>query len=165
MLSILLNGCGIGVGVGAGTSGRCGVDFTTATGGDVTGAGVALGSGDTTILTAFASGGGVGVELLMLGVGAALKGGAADVVKAPVTAGDFGTASTLLPALSLTQSSISGSKRSRSFARACSRSTAICVLTRPLSVDRFLLKLRISSAVSRLYMPCTIAGTRTVHNV
>jgi len=120
VLSTLLDACGIGVAVGTGAGGRCGVEFTKSTGGDATGAGVALDSGDTTILAAVGSGVGVGVELLTPGVEKALKGGPADVLKVPVTAGDFGTASTLLPALLLTQSSISGSKRSRSFARACS---------------------------------------------
>jgi hypothetical protein len=141
-----------------------GVEFTKAAGGVVPGTAVALDSGDMTILSAADSGVGVGVELLTPGVETGLKDGAA-VIKVLVTAEDFGAVSTLVPALFLTQSSISGSKRSRSFARACSRSTAICVLTRPLSLDRFLLKLRISSAVSRSYMPPTIAGTRTVHNV
>src|ERR1700739_1678828 len=202
----MLNGCGSGVGVGTGTSGRCGVDFTKPTGGDVAGSGlssgsgvaldsgdttiliavdsgvgvgveltkaaggditgtaVTLGSGDTTVLTAVGSRVGVGVEVLTPGVETGLKDGVADVIKVLVTAEDFGS-STLVPALFLTQSSISGSKRSRSFARACSRSTAIWVLTRPLSLDRFLLKPRISSAVSRSYMPSTIAGTRAFHNV
>jgi hypothetical protein len=198
----MLNGCGSGVGVGTGTSGRCGVDLTKVTGGDVAGSGVssgsgvaldsgattiltgagsglgvlveftratggdeagtavALGSDDTTILTALDSGvaigveltkatggditgtavalgpgdttiltavdsGVVGVEVLTPGVETGLKDGAADVIKVLVTAGDFGSTSTLVPALFLTQSSISGSKRSRSFARASSRSTAI----------------------------------------
>jgi hypothetical protein len=191
----MLNGCGSGVGVGTGTIRRCGVDFTKATGGDVAGASVALGSGATTILTAVGSGVvveftkatggdeagivvalgpgattiltavgsgvgagveltkatggdltdtavdlgsgattiltgadsavGAGVEVLAPGVETALKGGAADVIKVLVTAEDFGSTSTLVPAFFLTQSSISGSKRSRSFARACSRSTAI----------------------------------------
>jgi len=152
----ILAAAGSGVGVG--------VEFTKAAGGVVPGTAVALDSGDMTILSAADSGVGVGVELLTPGVETGLKDGAA-VIKVLVTAEDFGAVSTLVPALFLTQSSISGSKRSRSFARACSRSTAICVLTRPLSLDRFLLKLRISSAVSRSYMPPTIAGTRTVHNV
>ena len=183
----MLNGGGSGVGVGTDTGGRCGVDFTKATGGDdvagsgvssgfgvaldcgdttiltaadsgvgagveftkategdITGAAVAFGSGDTSILTAVDSGVGAGVEVLTPGVETALKGGAADVIKVLVTAEDFGDTSTLVPALFLTQSSISGSKRSRRLVRACSRSTAIWVLTRPLSLDRFLLKLRIS---------------------
>lgn len=151
-----LSGAGSGVGVG--------VEFIKATRGVVPGIVGALDSGDMTILSAVDSGVGVGVAVLAPGVETGRKDGAA-VIKVLVTAEDFGAASTLLPALFLTQSSISGSKRSRSFARACSRSTAICVLTRPLSLDRFLLRLRISSAVSRSYMPSTIAGTRTVHNV
>jgi hypothetical protein len=141
-----------------------GVEFTKATRGVVPGTIGALDSGDMTMLSAVDSGVGVGVAVLTPGVETGRTDGAA-VIKVLVTAEDFGAASTLVPALFLTQSSISGSKRSRSFARACSRSTAICVLTRPLSLDRFLLKLRISSAVSRSYIPPTIAGTRTVHNV
>jgi hypothetical protein len=152
----ILSGADSGVGAG--------VEFTKATRGVVPGTIGALDSGDMTMLSAVDSGVGVGVEVLTPGVETGLKDGAA-VIKVLVTAEDFGAASTLVPALFLTQSSISGSKRSRSFARACSRSTAICVLTRPLSLDRFLLKLRISSAVSRSYIPPTIAGTRTVHNV
>ena len=141
-----------------------GVEFIKATRGVVPGTVGALDSGDMTILSAVDSGVGVGVAVLAPGVETGRKDGAA-VIKVLVTAEDFGAASTLVPALFFTQSSISGSKRSRSFARACRRSTAICVLTRPLSLARFLLKLRISSAVSRSYMPSTIAGTRTVHNV
>lgn len=141
-----------------------GVEFTKTTGGVVPGIVVAFDSGDTTILSAVDSGFAVGVDVLTFGVETGLSDGAA-VIKVLVTADDFGAASTLVPALFLTQSSISGSKRSRSFARAGSRSIAICVLTRPLSLDRLLLKLRISSAVSRSYIPSTIAGTRTVHNV
>jgi hypothetical protein len=141
-----------------------GVEFIKATRGVVPGTVGALVSGDMTILSALDSGVGVGAEVVGPGLETGLEDGAA-VMKVLVTAEDFGAASTLVPALFLTQSSISGSKRSRSFARACSRSTAIWVLTRPLSLDRFLLKLRISSGVSRSYMPSTIAGTRTVHNV
>ncbi|HXM03810.1 MAG TPA: hypothetical protein VN939_14455, partial [Chthoniobacterales bacterium] len=129
----MLNGGGMGVGVGTGTCDRCGVELSNATRGEIAGIGVPPGSGDTTILTAVGSGVGAGVELLIPGVDAALKVGAADVVKVPVTVDDFGTTSTLVPALFLTQSSISGSRRSRSFARACNKSAAICVLTRPLS--------------------------------
>src|ERR1700733_11940381 len=161
----MLNGCGMGVGVGTGTGGRCGVEFTSATGREIAGIGVPLGSGDTTILTAVGSGVGAGVEFLIPGVDKALNDGAADVVKVSVTADDFGTTAILLPALFLTQSSISGSRRSRGFARAGNKSAAICVLTRPLSVARFLLKATISSAVCRSYIPSTMAGTRTVQSV
>jgi hypothetical protein len=121
----MLNGGGMGVGVGTGTCDRCGVELSNATRGEIAGIGVPPGSGDTTILTAVGSGVGADVELLIPGVDAALKVGAADVVKVPVTADDFGTTSTLVPALFLTQSSISGSRRSRSFARACNKSAAI----------------------------------------
>jgi hypothetical protein len=152
----ILSALDSGVGVG--------VELIKATRGVVPGTVGALDSGDMTILSAVDSGVGVGVAVLAPGVETGRKDGAA-VIKVLVTAEDFGAASTLVPALFLTQSSISGSKRSRSFARACNRSTAICVPTRPLSLDRFLLRLRISSAVSRSYMPSTIAGTRTVHNV
>src|ERR1700722_6233845 len=105
----MLNCCGMGVGVGTGTGGRCGVEFTIATEGEIPDIGVPLGFGDTTILTAVGSGVGAGVELLIPGVDTTLKG-AADVVKVPVIADDFGTTSTLVPALFLTQSSISGSR-------------------------------------------------------
>jgi hypothetical protein len=137
----------IGVGVAAG------VELTTAAGAEITRIGVPLGSGipsdcgDTTIWIGVASGLGLGVEVLALGVEIGLKIGAADVVKVSVTADDFGTTSTLVPALFLTQSSISGSRRSRSFARACNKSAAICILVRSLSVVWFLLKVTISSAV------------------
>ena len=104
----ILTGASSGVGVL--------VEFTRATGGDEAGTAVALVSDDTTILTAFDSGVGVGVEVLTPGVETGLKDGAADVIKVLVTAVDFGSTSTLVPALFLTQSSISGSKRSRSFA-------------------------------------------------
>lgn len=137
----------MGVGVGTGTGGRRGFEFSNATWGEIAGIGVPLDSGDTTILTAVGSGVGMAVELLIPGVETALKVGVTDVVKVPVTADDFGTTSTLVPALFLTQSSISGSRRSRSFARACNKSAAICVLVRPLSVAWFLLKVTISSAV------------------
>src|ERR1700739_3806104 len=143
ILSALVAGVGVGV------------EVINATRGVAPGTVGALDSGEMTIFGAPDSGVGVGVEASTPGVEPGLKDGAA-VIKVLVTAEDFGPASPLVPALFLTQSSISGSKRSRSFARACSRSTAVCVLTRPLSLDRFLLKLRISSAVSRSYIPSTI---------
>jgi hypothetical protein len=152
----ILSGADSGVGAGVGS--------IKAIRGVAPGTVGALDSGEMTILSADVSGGGVGFEVLTAGVETGLKDGAA-VIKVLVTAEDLGDASTLVAALFFTQSSISGSKRSRSFTRACSRSTAICVLTSPLSLDRFLPKLRISSAVSRSNMPPTIAGTRTVHNV
>ncbi|HEX6566685.1 MAG TPA: hypothetical protein VF020_20505, partial [Chthoniobacterales bacterium] len=123
----ILSALDSGVGVG--------VELIKATRGVVPGTVGALDSGDMTILSAVDSGVGVVVALLAPGVETGRKDGAA-VIKVLVTAEHFGTASTLVPALFLTQSSISGSKRSRSFARACSRSTASCVLTRPLSLDR-----------------------------
>ena len=130
-----------------------GVEVTIAAGAEITRIGVPLGSGipsdcgDTTIWIGVASGLGLGVEVLALGVEIGLKIGTADVVKVSVTADDFGTTSTLVPALFLTQSSISGSRRSRSFARARSKSAASCVLIRPLSVAWALLKLMISSGI------------------
>jgi hypothetical protein len=83
--------------------------------------GVSFGSGDTTMVTGVGSGvaGVLGVETGTAGAASGCSGGGVNAVKPPVIVEDLAIASTLAPARFLTQSSTSGSKRSRSFARPC----------------------------------------------
>jgi hypothetical protein len=83
--------------------------------------GVSFGSGDTTMFTGVGSdvAGVLGLETGAEGVAIGCSGGGVNAVKPPVIVDDLAIASTLAPDRFLTQSSTSGSKRSRSFARAC----------------------------------------------